>query len=216
MANKYASCALRGSDTRISENENIDCWDFRGSSQRGTSFAMNRVDVVQKRRKPQLLILFIPAHHYPASSVLRASPPSHTARPGSRELPVDRDCDHRGGFPCRLSGPLCLHAVANTPAGLMELVRSYCPINFGLTSIRGGSAPALPVSGPAQRSPAVVTAYMLAKSPSRPSTPEAPTALLPPPPLRLLPGGANQFPVGTFTRGGPVRFHGARESWASL
>jgi hypothetical protein len=32
-------------------------------------------------------------------------------------------------------GPLCLHAVANTPAGLMELVRSYRPINFGLPSI---------------------------------------------------------------------------------
>ena len=32
----------------------------------------------------------------------------------------------------------------------------------------------------------------------RPSTPEAPTALLPPPPLRLLPGGAIQFPGGFF------------------
>src|ERR1019366_2222996 len=37
---------------------------------------------------------------YPASSVLRTSPPPHTARPGSRELPVDRDRDHRWGFPC--------------------------------------------------------------------------------------------------------------------
>jgi hypothetical protein len=33
----------------------------------------------------------------------------------------------------------------------------------------------------------------------RPSTPEAPAALLPPPPLRLLPGGAIQFPGGSFT-----------------
>src|SRR5260370_4925506 len=32
----------------------------------------------------------------------------------------------------------------------------------------------------------------------RPSTPEASTALLPPPPLRLLPGGAIQFPCGAF------------------
>jgi hypothetical protein len=40
--------------------------------------------------------------------------------------------------------------------------------------------------------------------------PEAPTASFPPPPLRL-PGGANQFPGGTFTRGGPAPFHGARE-----
>src|SRR6202022_3913198 len=49
-------------------------------------------------------------------------------------------------------GPLCLHAVANTPAGLMELVRSYRSTNVGLPTNRGGSAPALSVSGPAQRS----------------------------------------------------------------
>src|ERR1039458_10059032 len=44
--------------------------------------------------------------HYPVSSVLRASPPPHTARPGSRELPVDPDCDHRWGFPCCLWSPM--------------------------------------------------------------------------------------------------------------
>ena len=37
---------------------------------------------------------------YPASSVLRTSPSPQTARPDSRELPVDPDCDHRWGFPC--------------------------------------------------------------------------------------------------------------------
>ena len=37
---------------------------------------------------------------YPASSVLRASPSPQTARPDSRELPVDPDRDHRRGFPC--------------------------------------------------------------------------------------------------------------------
>src|ERR1700719_3330941 len=47
--------------------------------------------------------------------------------------------------------PLCLHAVANTPAGLMELVRSYDSTNFGLPSNRDGSAPALRFSRPAQR-----------------------------------------------------------------
>ena len=30
--------------------------------------------------------------------------------------------------------------------------------------------------------------------------------MLPPPPLRLLPGGTNQFPGGTFTRSGPALF----------
>ncbi len=44
-----------------------------------------------------------------------------------------------------------------------------------------------------------VTACMLAKSPSRPSTPEASAASLPPPLPRLLPGGAIQFPGGICT-----------------
>jgi hypothetical protein len=34
------------------------------------------------------------------------SPSPHTARPGSRELPVDPDCDHRWGFPCCLWSPM--------------------------------------------------------------------------------------------------------------
>jgi hypothetical protein len=61
---------------------------------------------------------------------------------------------------------------------------------------------------PAQRS----LKLQPADSPSRlmrPSTPEAPAALLPPPPLRLLPDGAIQFPGGTSSRCGPVPFHGA-------
>ena len=75
----------------------------------------------------------------------------------------------------------------------MELVRSFCSINGGPPTKRGGRAPALIVSRTAQRS-LYVTACMLAKSPKRPSTPEAPTASFPPPPLRLLPGGANPVP----------------------
>jgi len=43
---------------------------------------------------------------YPASSVLRASPPPQTAWPVSRELPVDPDRDHRWGFPCCVWSPL--------------------------------------------------------------------------------------------------------------
>ena len=60
-------------------------------------------------------------------------------------------------------GPLCLHAVATTPAGRMEFVRSNDSIRFGLPSNRGGSAPALTVSGPAQRS----LTLRPARSPSR-------------------------------------------------
>jgi hypothetical protein len=44
------------------------------------------------------------------------------------------------------AGPFCLHAVAITPAGLMELIRSYFSINVGLPQKHGGSAPALIVA----------------------------------------------------------------------
>jgi hypothetical protein len=43
---------------------------------------------------------------YPASSVVRTSPPPHTARPVSREVPVDHYCDLRWGFPCCVWSPL--------------------------------------------------------------------------------------------------------------
>jgi hypothetical protein len=62
--------------------------------------------------------------------------------------------------------PFALHAVANTPAGLMGLVRSYRSTNFGLPTNRGGSAPALSVSGPAQR----LHTLRPARSPSRLAT----------------------------------------------
>ena len=48
-------------------------------------------------------------------------------------------------------GPLCLHAVAITPAGLMASCSLVSSINFGLPRNRGGSAPALVFSRPAQR-----------------------------------------------------------------
>ena len=57
-----------------------------------------------------------------------------------------------------------------------------------------------------------ITAYRLAKSPARPSTPEASGASLPLPLLRFLPGGMNQFPGGISTRCGPEPFHGAQHS----
>src|SRR6266404_120505 len=63
--------------------------------------------------------------------------------------------------------PFCLHAVANTPAGRMEFVRSYDSLRFGLPHNRGGSAPALVFSRPAQRSLTLRPAC----SPSRHSDP---------------------------------------------
>jgi len=123
-------------------------------------------------------------------------------------LPVDRICDHRLGLPVlRLIPYVCM------PSPLPRQDRGnwfarYCSLDVGLPQITVGSAPALSVSWPAQRS----LALRPTDSPSRlmrPSTPEAPTALLPPPPLRLLPGGAIQFPGGPYSRCGPAPFHGA-------
>jgi hypothetical protein len=50
------------------------------------------------------------------------------------------------------SGLLCLHAVAITPAGSMELIRSSVSIAIGLPREKVRSAPAIVFSGPAQRS----------------------------------------------------------------
>jgi len=80
--------------------------------------------------------------HYPASSVLRASPPPHTARPVSHELPVDPDCDHRWGFPCCVWSPVpACHR--HYPGRTNGLVRSSSPMDFRFPRCCGGSAPAL-------------------------------------------------------------------------
>jgi len=50
------------------------------------------------------------------------------------------------------SGLLCLHAIAITPAGPMELVRSSISTISGLPCVTVRSAPAITFSGPAQRS----------------------------------------------------------------
>src|SRR5215469_8842299 len=93
------------------------------------------------------------------------------------------------------------------------LARSFSPIDVGLPSIHGGSAPASPVSGPAQRSLSLRPTNLPGRL-KRPPTPEASAASLPPLLLRLLPGGANQIPGGIHSRCEPAPFHGARESQA--
>jgi hypothetical protein len=64
------------------------------------------------------------------------------------------------------SGLLCVHAIAITPAGPMQLVRSSLSIVNGLPCVTVRSAPAIVVSGPAQRS---LTLWP-ARSPSRLAT----------------------------------------------
>ena len=136
--------------------------------------------------------------HYPASQVLRASPPPQSAQPDSHESPVD-PAPITAGVSRVASGPRCLHAVATTPAGPMKPVRSH----------RVPSASAFPVcaAGRLLRCPfrgllSVHSRYGLHahRVAMRPSAPKASATSLPPPPLRLLPGGTNQFPGGTFTR----------------
>ena len=64
---------------------------------------------------------------YPASSVLRASPPSQTARPVSRELPVDPHRDHRWDFPCCVWSTLltCRRQYPGRSDGICSLVRFH-------------------------------------------------------------------------------------------
>jgi hypothetical protein len=100
---------------------------------------------------------FIPAHSLPSTGITRLhryyEPLRHPKRPSLALTScwLIPPADHRWGFPCCVWSPSCLHAVAITPAGPMGAIRSYPPIDIGLPRISGGSAPALPVSGPAQR-----------------------------------------------------------------
>ena len=148
--------------------------------------------------------------NYSASLVLRASPPPQTARPDSHEVPVDPRLRSPLGFPVLRLVP-CVCMPSPLPGRTHGLVRSFSPMDFGFPRCCDGSAPALTFSRPAHRS----LSLRPANSPSRlkrPSTPEASAASSPPLLLRLLPGGANQFPGGTFTRSQPAPFHGAREN----
>jgi hypothetical protein len=112
-------------------------------------------------------------------------------------------------------GPLCLHAVANTPAGRTEFVRSYDSIHFGLPTNGGGSAPALVFSRPAQR----LLTLRPARSPSRLATLctrgsssfVAPTAAL------ISTGRSEPVPGRVYPRRGPAPFtaHPFLGTWAT-
>jgi hypothetical protein len=104
-------------------------------------------------------------------------------------------------------GPLCLHAVANTPAGLMEFVRSYDSISFGLPRNRGGSAPALVFSRPAQRS----LTLRPARSPSRLATlcTRGFSSLVASTAALIATGWSEPVPGRAYSRCGPSPFHGA-------
>ena len=143
--------------------------------------------VVRLFANPSVLCCFLrflsteaPSFHrsYPASSVLRASPPSQSARPVSRELPVDPHCDHRWDFPCCASStlPTCRRQYPGRSDGICSLVRFH-QLRPSLESGRVGSCITLFEACSAFTH---VTACTLAKSPSRPSAPEASAVSLPP------------------------------------
>ena len=71
----------------------------------------------------------VPSLHrsYPASTVVRTSPPPHTAWPVSRELPVDHNGDHRWGFPCCCWStlPTCRRHYPGRSDGTRSLVLSH-------------------------------------------------------------------------------------------
>jgi hypothetical protein len=103
---------------------------------------------------------------YPASSVLRTSPPPHTARPVSRECQLILTAITAGASRVA-SGLPCLHAVAITPAGSMKLVRSSLSIACGLPCDKARSAPAI-VFFEACSAFTRVTTCTLTESPSDP------------------------------------------------
>src|ERR1017187_5444797 len=84
--------------------------------------------VLRRLLRPSLTEAPSLCRRYPASSVLRTSPPPHTAQPVSRELPVDPDRDHRWGFPCCLWSPMrtCRRHYPGRFNGACSLVCLHC------------------------------------------------------------------------------------------
>src|SRR5689334_3373839 len=73
-------------------------------------------------------------------------PLRHPRRPGLALTSCRlTDCDHRWGFPCCVWSPLSA-CRRQYPGRIDGIVRSCSPIDRGLPSIHGGSAPASPVS----------------------------------------------------------------------
>ena len=100
---------------------------------------------------------------YPASPVLRASPPPRRPRLVLADSRLTR-ATSPAGLPVLPLSPSYPHAIANTPAEPDGARVARFPSAGSLPRILGGSASALPVSRPAQRSQ--VTACGFAESPN--------------------------------------------------
>ena len=137
----------------------------------------------------QLVSLRFLDRHYPASSVVRASPPPWRPGLAPHGVPVCA-CTSPTGLPVLRPSPSCMRAAANTPAEPASALVARFPADGSLPRFTGGSASALPVSRPAQRSPKLRPACSLNR-PWRPFSSECFRRcryLLRP--LRLLPAGA--------------------------
>ena len=111
------------------------------------------------------------------------------ARPVPHGIPVG-SCTPPTGLPVLRPSPSCMRAAANTPAEPASALVAHFPADGSLPRFTGGSASALPVSRPAQRSPKLRPACSLNR-PWRPFSSECfrrRRYLLRP--LRLLPAGA--------------------------
>jgi hypothetical protein len=123
---------------------------------------------------------------YPASPVLRASPPVQAARPVPHGRPVEGHAPSPHGFPVLRSISVYRHAVVITPVARWALIargtaysnRFPVPSGCGLPHPNARSASTLVVSRPAERS----LALRPVGSPSRHATSvsKAPTVSFPP------------------------------------
>src|SRR6202158_2287162 len=99
----------------------------------------------------------VPSLHrrYPASAVLRTSPPPQGARPVPRGLPVGRCSDHAVGLPVLRTLSLCTCCRHYPGAAAGVLLRSLTPAVSAFPERVVGSACALSFSRLARRSLAV-------------------------------------------------------------
>ena len=125
--------------------------------------------------------------HYPASSVLRASPPPRPARPAPHGARLVRATPPTG-LPVLLRSPSYMHAIATTPAGPLGARVVYLPQ-------RRRPSPNLSRVGSCitllEACSAFTARYGLRvrQVPYGPATLEASAASLPPRPFQLLPAG---------------------------
>ena len=106
--------------------------------------------------------------NYPASPVLRTSPPPCPARPVPRGIPVGA-CAPPARLPVLPLSPSCTHAAANTPAEAPGARVARFPDAGCLPRNHGGSASALLSSRPARRSLALRPACSLSPPEGGPS-----------------------------------------------